>query len=229
MLREFMSIFQSDDPLRDMGERFTRMLTLTSEMATTAGHIYFDGAVPPEQRRRIYEQDIEVNTLERQIRKLIVAHLSIRRNPSDVPHCLYLLSLVKDVERLGDYAKNLSELIDVGGGPPPDDDNVRELREIRGWIEGVFRDTPGVIERGDRDKAVALIQSGRQINRRCDALMMRAASSDYPANTAVAVALGARYYKRFSGHLMNVLSSVVMPLHKLDFFDEDEIPGERRD
>ena len=51
-----------------------------------------------------------------------------------------------------------------------------------------------------------------------------AAKADYPAPTAVSLALGARYYKRFEGHLLNILSSVVMPLHKLDFFDEDEVP-----
>ena len=35
--------------------------------------------------------------------------------------------------------------------------------------------------------------------------------------------LGARHYKRILAHLMNVLSGVVMPLHKLDFFDEKHL------
>ena len=29
-----------------------------------------------------------------------------------------------------------------------------------------------------------------------------------------------RFYKRVGGHLLNVVSSVVMPLHKVDFYDE---------
>ena len=32
--------------------------------------------------------------------------------------------------------------------------------------------------------------------------------------------LGARYYKRIESHLLNILSGVVMPLHKLDYYDE---------
>jgi len=223
MFREFIRIFESDDPLSDMSERFTRMLTLTGEMAVEAGRIYFDGQGGAELRQHIYDQDIEVNQLEREVRKLIVAHLSIRLRSADIPHCLFLLNLVKDVERLGDYAKNLAELIDVGG-PPPDDERAAELRSIRDFVEQTFHETPDVVSRGETERAVPLITDGRQVMKRCEALMRSVAKADYPAPTAVSLALGARYYKRFEGHLLNILSSVVMPLHKLDFFDEDEVP-----
>lgn len=226
MFRDFISIFSSEDPLGAMGERFTRMLAMTGEMALAAGRIYFEGAAPPEERKRLYDEDIQVNKLEREIRKLIVVHLSIRKRPADVPYCLYLLSLVKDVERLGDYAKNLSELIDIGGGRPPEDANVAELRTIRDYVERMFREAPAIVTNGDRERALVMIPEGRQHNKRCDELMKRVAQSPYDPRTAVALALGARYYKRFGGHLLNVLSSVVMPVHKLDFFDEDAIPRE---
>jgi hypothetical protein len=35
--------------------------------------------------------------------------------------------------------------------------------------------------------------------------------------------LGTRYYKRIGGHVLNILSSVVMPLHKLDYYDESAV------
>jgi len=37
--------------------------------------------------------------------------------------------------------------------------------------------------------------------------------------------LATRYYKRIGGHVLNVLSSVVMPLHKVDYYDEDVLTG----
>ena len=223
MLREFFSVFRADDPLGAMGERLATMLELTSGMVLAAGHMYFEGAAPSEERDRIYEQDIRVNKLEREIRKLIVARLSIRARTTDVPYCLYLLSLVKDVERLGDYAKNLSEVPDLGAGKPPDDDLTRELQSIRGTVEEIFRDASHVVTAAERDRALALIQEGRAVTKRCDELLHRIAEAPYDARTAVALALGCRYYKRFGGHLLNVLSSVVMPLHKLDYFDEDAV------
>ena len=35
--------------------------------------------------------------------------------------------------------------------------------------------------------------------------------------------MGARFYKRIGAHVLNVLSSVVMPLHKLDYYDEKRL------
>ena len=35
--------------------------------------------------------------------------------------------------------------------------------------------------------------------------------------------LAARFYKRIAAHVLNVLSSVVMPLHKLDYYDEKRL------
>jgi hypothetical protein len=38
------------------------------------------------------------------------------------------------------------------------------------------------------------------------------------------VVMGTRFYKRIAAHVLNILSSVVMPLHKLDYYDEDLLP-----
>ena len=54
------------------------------------------------------------------------------------------------------------------------------------------------------------------------------AGSDHGAGVTTALILGARFYKRIAGHVLNVLSSVVMPLHKLDYYDENAIPPELR-
>ena len=42
-----------------------------------------------------------------------------------------------------------------------------------------------------------------------------------PGPQAVARALAHRYLKRVVAHLMNLLSAVIMPLDRLDYFDED--------
>ncbi len=135
MLRELLSILRSNDPLRAMGDNFTRMLQITNEMIVEAGDIFFGKKALPSDRTRIYEQDQEVNQLERTVRKQVVAHLTFKGNSPDMPHCLLLMSLVKDVERLGDYAKNLSEVMDIWDDPIPDDEIRQELLEIRHGVE----------------------------------------------------------------------------------------------
>ena len=44
----------------------------------------------------------------------------------------------------------------------------------------------------------------------------------------MAVTLGTRFYKRIGAHLLNILSGVVMPLHKLDYYDEKVLKAHRR-
>jgi len=225
MLRELLSIFKADDPLASMGANYSRMLELTRAMTLSAGRIFFDGDGAPTDRTGIYDQDVQVNKLERRIRKQVVAHLSIEGNSLDLPYCLVLVGLVKDVERIGDYAKNLSELAELHPGPLPEDEITAELREIRSRVEEMFEATVGVFQKRDAEAAVDLIRGGRADAHRCDALLGRVARGPHTAATTTVVVLALRYYKRIGGHLLNVLSSMVMPLHKVDFFDEDASPA----
>ena len=223
MFRELLSIFRSTSPLAAMSQNFARMLNLTHEMTLTAGDVFFGGQCTPDDRELIYERDVKVNQLQRTIRKQVIAHLSIQGNTPDVPYCLLLMSLVKDVERLGDYAKNLLELIDLRPEKLPDDKISEELRSIRQGITEGFKAAGKVFVSLEKDRALRLIRDGREIAHRSDALIERIAGARYEPVTTTALVLGARYYKRIGGHLLNVISSVVMPLHKVDYFDEDEI------
>ena len=85
MLSELLSIFRADNPLRTMGASFKEMLQLTCNMTLSAGGICFGEKTLAEDRTRIYEDDVRVNRLERDIRKKVVAHLSIRGKTPDVP------------------------------------------------------------------------------------------------------------------------------------------------
>ncbi len=228
MFRELISIFRADNPLGRMGDNFAKMLSLTRDQTVRAGQIFFSKPASPEERTQIYKQDVKVNKLERKIRKQVIAHLSIAGNSADVPYSLLLMSLVKDVERIGDYAKNLAETLDVSGAILPDDDTVAELREIRNGIEGTFEAVAEVFAQSDEEEAVALIRQGRDMSHRCDALIDRIAKGDYDAATTVAVTLGTRFYKRIGAHLLNILSGVVMPLHKLDYYDEKVLEAHSR-
>jgi len=228
MLRELISIIRSGDPLGEMGKHFVEMLRIAHEMTLKAGEIFFEREAPPEDRTWIYESDVRVNQLERRIRKQVIAHLSLSGKTLDLPYCLLLISLVKDVERVGDYSKNLMEINDFFAGPLPDDELASELTQIRKGVESSFVGLAQILDKSDHDKAIGLIREGSGLAHRCDRLVTKVAQSSYDAATAVAIVLATRYYKRIEGHVLNILSSVVMPLHKVDYYDEDSIPPELR-
>lgn len=225
MFKELLSLFRSSDSITRMASDFNEMLGVAREITVSAGKIFFAEDTGDGDRVDISKRDVAINKMERQIRKQVIAHLTLSANSGDVPYSLLLMSIVKDVERIGDYAKNLAQVHHEGGARVPDDELGRELRSLRGIVEEMFGEVSEVFASSDADTASSLIERGRDVNRRCDALIGQAAGSDYDAATTVSIVLGSRYYKRIGSHLLNVLSGVVMPLHKLDYYDERLYPA----
>lgn len=223
MFKELLSIFRSDNPLGAMAEDFNKMLEVTRQLTERSGGVFFGETSTPEERTEIYKTDVKVNKLERQIRKRVIAHLSIQGRAADLPYCLLLQSLVKDAERIGDYAKNLAEVREMHTDALPDEELSRELSEIRRGVESTFSDVADVFTSSNRERAVELIEAGRATLARADTLIHRISRSECSAAVTTALVLGTRYYKRIGAHLLNIISSVVMPLHKLDYYDEKEL------
>jgi len=199
------------------------MLDLTQNMTHLAGQIFF-GEKQKNAQDQVLRLDIQVNELERVIRRALLVHLAIPGNSADVPYSLLLMSLVKDVERLGDYAKNLAEIVDIRPEPLPEGQVLSELVGIRQSVAVAYQSCAKVVTSAQRKEATELIRRGRETARRCDQLITGIGSSDYDAATTTAFILGTRYYKRINAHVLNVLSSVVMPLDKVDYYDEKESP-----
>ena len=228
MLKKLFAIATGDDPIKKAEESFTEMLVLVEGMVIEASAVYWGQSMTPEQRTEFYAKDVRVNKLERKVRKAVITHLS-GSAMGDVPYSLMLMRLVKDLERLGDYSKNLTEIPAIsrregGERPLPEDEVVGELREIAKGVVSLAHEAPRIYNASDLEKAKELTVSGRSAAKRCDKLINRIAAADYPGYLAVDLTLATRFYKRIQGHLLNLLSSVLMPLDKLDYFDEDAIP-----
>jgi len=165
---------------------------------------------------RVYETDKRINHLQRKIRKQLVAHLALAPG-SDVPISLTLMSITKDAERVGDICKNLLEVAEAAdtplcsGGRPYGD----RVRDLLAEGEALFEPTVTGTLNSDKDTACRAVEDARNLARKCDAMITR---------DAVLLTLLARYLKRISLHLSNIASSVVMPLHRLDYFDEESTP-----
>jgi len=222
MFKELLSVLSGGStPLEELSAQFKQMLQLAQEMILEASRIYWDNAPAAAQIQELRKKDIQVNKLERLIRKQAATHLTVASR-HDVPYALLMMSLVKDVERLGDYAKNLAEASQlVHDLPLPNDELAGELRDIRDSVENLTKEAVVVFGENDAERAKRLTTEGRTVAKRCDGLLGKLANSNYNPGNAVKLTLGARYYKRIDGHLLNLISSVIMPLHKLDYFDED--------
>jgi phosphate uptake regulator len=223
MIRELLSILRSGEPLTPLGDSFTKMVELASDLTVRAGRIYFRETTDPQELLEVRKQDTKVNKLQRKIRKRVVMHLSASGKAPDLPYCLLLMSLVKDVERIGDYAKELSVIPEFAAPSFNDHEIVQELRLIRVGVEEMMADLRDVLSTYDNEQAVKMIRHGRGLIDRGDAVLRSLAVQPFDPATHTALVLGTQFYRRLCGHALNLLSSVVMPLHKLDYYDEDDI------
>lgn len=173
------------------------------------------------EREKFYQTDRSINRREQEIRGKILNHLVM--NPCDaVTECLVFMSVVKDAERLGDYCKNILEVVehpnfeeDRKGFPSPVEG---PLKEIQTKIFAMFAKTKDVFISQDEDDARVVLSLYHEVKKECDGLLNTVIEmEDLKPSTAVFSALMARFLRRIASHLGNINSSVLLPLPQLDF------------
>lgn len=219
MWNELLSLFSSDDPMKSMGDDFMRMLAITHEMAEIVRPHVFDHLLTLEQRKLILEKDVAVNKLERSIRRQIVSHLTLHRN--QIPYCLLLLMMVNHAERIGDYVKNVAEVEQLGGASVPEGPLRAELSDLIGIAHRLFEESPSIVADQNRDGADELVRIGRNASKRSDKLLVELSKSDLTPSQVTSMVLVTRYYRRITSHLKNILSSVIMPVHQVDYLPDE--------
>ena len=220
MFRQLIEALKKKPLLTQMFSEMEQMLESGAEMfhLITAA---LTGREPLSQAThdRVYEIDHGINHLQRNIRKQLVEHL-IMSPGTDVPISLVLMSIIKDAERVGDITKNLLEIAEAQGGALPEGPYAERLRALLAEIEDLFGPTVQAFMASDKEIGQQGLVAGQLLARRCDDIIDALLEDSLPCREAVLAALTARYLKRVSLHLTNISSSVVMPLHRIDYFDE---------
>jgi phosphate transport system protein len=217
MIRQLFRALKRPGPEGTVTDDLERMLSLAAELTRQAGRVYFEGEPEAEAGpQSVHEQDAKLNQLQRQLRRRLLTRLATEEHPPS-GMLLMLMSLTKDAERLGDYAKNLTELASIRAGGPPEGPLRERLQAVRAVVEETLEVIGPILSKQDEDSARSFLDRGKEACRECERLVHEAARSDFGAADAISLALGARYYKRLQAHLNNLLTSVVMPLPDLDY------------
>ena len=204
-------------------DEFTDMLENCHWMYQQAATSLWEETDLEEYKKSIRKRDITVNKAERSIRKKIIRHMAI--NPgSDISQSLVLMSVVKDAERLGDYAKNMVEVGEYHTTYKDRNDLIPEFKAIQTEIEWMFVNVGHAFRDGDEKQGQNIVLKMTKLTKDCDKLIEEILDTqNLIVRQAVSYALLARYFKRFAAHLGNIATSLIMPAHKVDYFDEDRI------
>jgi len=219
MFKNLLSFWKGKDFLGQVLKDFKDMLDDTENMFISVCQRLIHNGEEKNLEEKIYKVDNQVNNLVKDIRKRVIEHLSIQ--PSvDVPTSLLLMSVVKDAERLGDYAKNLLEVSNFIQHPINKEKYTELFNNIESEIVNLFKQTKKAFIESDEDKAAKTWNYEREVAKRCDGIIKQLTKSNLSVNEAVCFTLMARYFKRISAHLTNIATSVILPLTDLDYFDE---------
>lgn len=218
MLRDIIDAWRSGGVMGKMFEQFLAMLDDAEWMFARSIDALFEERLAESAQKDLYDRDIRVNQTERRIRKELVMHLAMHPG-GDIPGCLMLMSICKDAERLGDYSKNAFEVRILSRGPLKGE-FVPRIRACYDEALACFGRTRKAFTDCDESLSREIMECETAFGKRTEGLIVEIAESAAETRQAVAMSMATRFAKRVFAHLGNVASSVVMPVHKLDYFDE---------
>jgi phosphate transport system protein len=216
MWKDILSLLRGSSLAQEAFEESLQMLETSHGMFTDAvAALHKEGALLDD----IYERDRELNRFERGVRRKIVTHLSVASKP-DVNMGLVITSIVIDIERIGDFAKNISELAVELEEPFHGGELEMEIRHLERLVDANFADLMVALEISDQDRARMILSRHKEVAGSVERHLLslrRGSELSTDSGQAVTAALYLRYLKRMSAHLKNVATSIVNPFHRIGY------------
>ena len=199
--RQSKLLYDALDEALKMLERTERMLAVAWTFPAAEEDIF----------QQVEKQDEEVDMAERLVRRLILEHLAI--NPErDLPASLALLSVVHEIERLGDYAQSLLELNQWHRLCAGEGYYAEQCAEIHRMIVPLFSQTRQALQESDKALATEVMQRHIKTKKRTDQVLETVMKETQVGRDTLVFVLAVRLLRRMSAHLSNVASSVANPL-----------------
>ena len=170
-------------------------------------------------RDDLYSTDKKINELHRDIRREMIIHSAVNSRNLDIPLLLSYMTMSKDIERIGDYCKNLFEIAETGNTFTQGDE-LDDYIELRNDIGKLIIYLQSCLNLEDESKVQDLITLGSSLSTNLDdkitALLENKEKVQYP----VATTLFFRYLKRIVSHIVNAATALIMPTDQIDYLDE---------
>jgi phosphate uptake regulator len=133
---------------------------------------------------------------------------------------LVLISIIIDIERIGDYAKNMVELALDHPGKLHGGEFEETICRLEDGLEDNFIQTKKCFKEADAKLALELLDKYAWVNDACDKIVravVREKDTSIKPGDAAALVLYTRWLKRINSHLRNITTSVVNPFDRIGF------------
>jgi phosphate uptake regulator len=198
-------------------EQIVAMLASCQDTFDLAAGAVFGELDVTESGNQLGLIDRDLNKTERAVRREMLVHGTVRGAELDHGLMMAYMAVAKDIERIGDYCKNIWNLAQMGISFKDADDGP-ELTKHRERVASLIERALKAFADQDADVVHEMIPAIREDLAHYDSHIIEFVRSDLPGRHSAPRALFYRYLKRISAHLSNTLSSVVMPVDRLDFY-----------
>jgi len=220
VFKDLVTIWNSEDSLSQAWTSSNEMLHLSHEMFTDSINALRSGE-KNKVIKSIKLRDEEINQYHRDIRKKVVTYYSVSKDVTNINSGLVLINMVVDIERVGDYTKNILDLAKYYPKKLRSEKISEDLRIIEQAVIERFQNTVKAVEEMDEIAAKELIKSYRSdLGKLSDNLVASSISGDLEIgeeHMASSMVLYARYLKRIGAHLKNITSVVINPFESIGY------------
>ena len=220
--REIYEIWRRDNSLNLALRESYEMLQKAHGMFQESVKLLRDVATE-RMTMNIYEEDQGINAYQIHVRRRVLRYLAIAGTVDLIPG-LVLTSIVIDIERIGDYTKNITELATTYAGKLDCGRFEQRVGHIEQIVEKLFGEIRSILESSDRQEARRLLAECSRIRKDADQIiaeLIEGEDESMGRGQTAAVALYVRYLKRVGAHLLNILSSVVSPFERIGYREQD--------
>ena len=219
LFKDIVQLWNSDDLLSQAWDESYDMMVLSNEIFTKAIK-YLRKNESIETIKTLKKRDAEINIFQQDVRRKVVTHYAVSQNLEDLPSGLVLLNMVVDVERVGDYTKNILDLSLYYPDTIRAEDFSKDLAEIEKEVTSRFEKTIKAINSQDAEVARSLMSSYKDVVSASDEIVKGCISGDITQGSeskTASLALYARYLKRIAAHLKNISTILVNPFEAVGY------------
>lgn len=223
MFEKFKELFSSENLLEAAYRTTLKMLEFDYDMYEASRKVLRESDTD-KLPFDIKKTDRKINKYEREVRRNVLTHLTVAGTQNLVPG-LVLVSIVIDVERIGDYTKNIAGLATRHKDMLKGGDHESALVLIEQAIEQNFPKLIELLKSQDKQRAREVMQIEQTISRTSDQIvndMIGEKDQGLSRRDAVTLAMYARYLKRVNAHLTNIASSIVNPFPRIGFREKQK-------
>lgn len=219
LFKDIVSLWNSDDLLSQAWDESYEMMVLSNQIFNQAIK-YLRKNEDLEVVKALKKRDSEINLFQKDVRRKVVTHYAISQDVEDLPNGLVLLNMVVDVERVGDYTKNILDLALNYPDTILAEEFSDDLAEIEREVISRFEKTITAINSQDEEVARSLMSTYKDIVSSSDKIVNGCISGELSQGSeskSVALALYARYLKRIAAHLKNISTILVNPFEAVGY------------